>query len=124
MGDIEPTHVDLLISKYANGRSIAEIERENGLTAGALGHHLKPSQRGGAPKFEVLMRFVAALDAPLREVSSAFFADAGAAMDGGEPLPPRAVRLTEQYLGLDPTRRRIADRMIQALVDDQTAETR
>jgi hypothetical protein len=115
-------HVDLLLQKYARGRTIADIERENELTPGALGHHLKPSQRGSAPKLEVLKRFADALSAPMREVSEAFFADAGVAMDGGEPLPAAAKQLLDLYLGLDDTRRRLARKLLQTLADDQDAE--
>lgn len=117
----DPRHVDLLLNKYAPGRTVADIERANKLPPGALGHHLKPSQRGGAPRLEVMTRFADALGAPMWEVSQAFFAEAGVAMDRGEPLPPGAMKLLDTYLGLDDAGRRLAEKLIQVIADDQAA---
>lgn len=73
----EPSNVELLVAKYANGRSVKEIERQNELTAGALANFLKPSRGKGLPQLRVMQRFAAALDASMAEVSTAFVKDAG-----------------------------------------------
>lgn len=69
------SHVDALIERYARGRSIKQIERENNLPEGALSRTLRPSQRGKFPRYETQKRFADALSAPLDEVSEAFGRD-------------------------------------------------
>lgn len=73
----ERSHVELLVARYANGRSVKEIERQNGLAVGSLGNFLRPSRGKGLPQLRVMQRFAAALNAPMSEVSEAFVRDAG-----------------------------------------------
>lgn len=73
----EPSNVELLVAKYANGRSVKEIERQNGLAVGALGNVLRPSRGKTLPQLRVMQRFAEALNAPMSEVSTAFVKDAG-----------------------------------------------
>ncbi|MBM7771207.1 hypothetical protein JOD54_001411 [Actinokineospora baliensis] len=113
------SHVDVLIEKYRHGRSIAKIERDAGLKAGALSAHLKPSARGKSTSVEIIDRFKNALGAPLLEVSQAFFADAGVQLIPGSPLTPQAALLLLAYSRLGDDRQRIALRLVEALAADQ-----
>ena len=89
------SHVDALIARYAQGRSIAELERTNDLPPGALSQSLRPSSRGRFPRFETQKRFADVLDAPLEEVSRAFAADAD-----GSQLPLGASEWERELLAI------------------------
>ena len=120
--DPSPSHVDALIVKYARGRSDKEIERQAGLNQGALGSHLKPSQRGRFPRLQVQQRFATALGAPLREVSNAFAADCHQELLETEPLPPDCQELVDIYLALEPSRRALARHLMRGILDQQRTE--
>ncbi|WP_018686501.1 hypothetical protein [Actinokineospora enzanensis] len=115
------TRVGMLVDKYRRGRSTAEIERLAGMKPGHLAHHLKPSVRfGRSPNLKVIERFAAALGAEMWEVSQAFFADAGVALDG-PVLTPEQQQVVDTYALLTPERRRIAIGLLDALLADQAA---
>lgn len=97
------THIQKLVNRYANGRAIREIERENGLAAGALGNFLKGSRQPTLPQFKVMQRFAQALGAPLAEVSAAFVADAGIP---GIDYSEQEVELIRRWRALDGDDRR------------------
>lgn len=121
--EVQPqSHLDALIVKYARGRAIKEIERQNDLQEGALGSHLKPSQRGRFPRLHVQQRFAAALGAPLKEVSNAFAADSQMGLLQTDPLPPHAKALIDDYLALDDSRRALAAQIVRAILQQQTTE--
>ncbi|WP_121393512.1 hypothetical protein [Actinokineospora cianjurensis] len=122
------SHVEALLRRYRPGKSVAEIEREAGLRPGLLAQHVKPSKLGRGVGVKVLERFRDALGAPLSEVSSAFFADAGVhdpvdQAGAGVPLTPQAMQFGVRYSRLTPSRQRIADGLLGVLEADQaTAE--
>ncbi len=115
------SHIDALIAKYANGRSIKEMERQHGLPEGALGNHLKPSQRGRFPRLPIQERFADALGAPLREVSNAFAADSKVGILEADPLPPHAKRLVDDYVELDDSHQALARTVVRAILEQQRA---
>ena len=103
------THLQRLVKRYANGRTIKQLEREARLKEGALGNYLRPAKRDPGskiPSAEVMIRFAGALDAPLEEVSQAFIQDW--VNESGIPVGPGAAACTaaeadllENYRALD-----------------------
>lgn len=73
--------LDALVARYANGRSVREIERQNGLAEGALSNFFKLDKRGKIPRLHIMERFASALGASITEVSRAFAAESGVGLD-------------------------------------------
>ncbi len=110
--DTDDSPLNELIQRYCRGRSVREIERDNGLREGSLSHFLKPSQRGRWPQLAVLERFAAALGAPLTEVSRAFAAESGVDLD--DDLTATERQLITHFRALDDS--------VQAFVLDLVAK--
>jgi hypothetical protein len=72
------THVQQLVDKYCDGRSVREIERANNIKQGRLNYYVNPAWLESTkriPKPEVFLMFATALGAPPDEVSQAFIKD-------------------------------------------------
>lgn len=115
------THVGTLIRKYANGRSIRQIERDNGLGSGRLSRYANPEWDASEMSLKVMNRFVTALGAPMEEVSAAF------AKDLEIPLEGRKLRRDEEELldayALVPNEyRSVVFRMIKAACEEVAAQ--
>lgn len=87
--DGRETHVGRLIRKYANGRSLREIERQHGLSNYYLARYTRSDWDRRQLNLGVIDRFVTALGAPIEEVTEAF------ALDMELPLKGRALALDE-----------------------------
>lgn len=99
------SEVDALITECRPGMSIRAIERETGLSEGALGHHLKKGQRGKVPALAIMERFARALGTSLERVSKAFAADSYIPV--GVDLPPDEEDLINFYRQLSPAGKRL-----------------
>jgi hypothetical protein len=115
------THVGTLIRKYGNGRSIRQIERDNGLNNGQLSRYANPEWDGNEMSLPILNRFATALGAPMEEVSAAF------AKDVEIPLEGRKLRRDEEELldayALVPNEyRSVVHRMIKAACEEVAAK--
>lgn len=93
------SHVEQLVARYARGRSVREIERDNNLTQGALANFLKPSRGRGLVHIQVMERFANALGVTLKEASQAFVWDAGL---GDDAYTDEEVELVSSYRALNP----------------------
>ena len=95
------THVQLLVEKYCDGRSIREIERANDIKQGRLSYYVNPAWLESTkriPKPEVFVLFATALGAPPDEVSQAFIKDWAERHAGGNP----STELDENAAGAEP----------------------
>lgn len=95
----KPSHVEQLVARYARGRSVREIERDNNLSQGALANFLKPSRGRGLAHISVMERFASALGVTLKEASQAFVRDAGL---GDDAYTDEEVELINSYRALEP----------------------
>lgn len=96
------SHIANLVTRYAKGRSVKEVERAAGLKQGALGYYLKPSsttRKSRVPELAVMERFAAAYGADLDEVSQAFIMDAQLATGGH--YTPDELDLIRRYRQMD-----------------------
>ncbi|ONI87342.1 hypothetical protein ALI22I_23255 [Saccharothrix sp. ALI-22-I] len=115
--------VDALIAKAKPGRSVRQIERDADLREGALGHYLKPAQRGKIPKIKVIERFAAALDVDFEEMADAFAADSYIPGRTG-PDSDDEHELVTLYRSLPATERPLARRLLRTLVQEHTERLR
>lgn len=90
------SHVAALVNRYANGRSVRQIEADNNLSQGSLAHFLSPTHEATTLRLNVLQRFADALNAPLEEVSAAFARDYEIPLPGPH-LEPDELALLDDY---------------------------
>ncbi|MCP3801834.1 hypothetical protein NLX83_21445 [Allokutzneria sp. A3M-2-11 16] len=103
-----------VIRRYVAGRSVAQLEREAGLQAGAIAYYLKPSTRDKYRRTspDLLLKIAEAIGAPLAELSEAALADAGFA--AGESakadvvLTDAEAALVADFRALSPEGQRLA----------------
>lgn len=91
--------LERLLSHYAPGQSRRMIERNAGLTEGAVARWFKASTRPAAIPARTVAQLAASLDAPVSEVLDAFAAALGL------PVEPRSMTLEQ---------RRVVQMMAQA----------
>lgn len=115
--------VDALIANARPGMSVRQIERDAGLKEGALGHYLKPAQRGNIPKIKVIERFATALDVDFEKVADAFAADSYVPGRTG-PDGDDEHELLALYRSLPPVERPLARRLLRSLVQEHTERLR
>jgi hypothetical protein len=99
------SHVERLVRRYAGTTPVKQLERDNGLSEGALSNHISPSKRDGSPRIArvaVMERFAKVLGAPLGEVSQAFVLDAGLTIDAVDVPTPDEADLLDAYRALGP----------------------
>lgn len=104
-------HVAALVEKYGDGRSVRQIETDNGLKSGALSHYVNPNHEATTLRLDVLQRFEKALGAPLEEVSAAFARDYEIPLSGPQ-LEPDELQLLDDYRAVPPEFRAYVRKMV------------
>ncbi|MBP2479125.1 transcriptional regulator with XRE-family HTH domain [Crossiella equi] len=84
--------------QHPNGKPVREIERDRGLTEGALANARKRARAGKVPTLVAMERWAAALGAPLDEVSRAFALECG--VDLAAELSAEEDQLVADYRAL------------------------
>jgi hypothetical protein len=114
-------HVAALVEKYAGGRSVRQIEADNGLKQGSLSHYVNPNHEATTLRLDVLQRFERALGAPLEEVSAAFARDYEIPLSSGPQLEPDEAELLDDYRAIPAASRPFLRKMV-ALARAELAE--
>jgi len=109
--------LDALIARKKPGVSIRQIERDAGLTEGALAHHLKTAQRGAIPRLKTMERFAEAIGADFTEVSKAFAADSFVAPDSSSVLTKDEREVLELYRQLSEAHKGLVRVQLEAAVE-------
>ncbi|SDL00384.1 hypothetical protein SAMN04488074_108219 [Lentzea albidocapillata subsp. violacea] len=112
-GDRE-THIGRLVKKYAGGRSVRSIERDNNLPHDSLSRYVRGKWDHRNLSLDAMERLAAALGASIDEVSEAFALDSEFPLQG-RPLKIEEANLLDFYDKLTPDGRVALLAMAQAL---------
>ncbi|WNV82242.1 hypothetical protein [Umezawaea sp. Da 62-37] len=109
--------LDTLIARKKPGVSIRQIERDAGLPAGSLAHHLKTAQRGAIPRITTMQRFADAIGADFTEVSKAFAADSFVAPDSSSVITKDEREILDLYRQLSEVHKGLVRVQLEAAVE-------
>lgn len=108
------THIGRLVRKYAGGRSIRSIERDNNLPHDSLSRYVRGKWDHRSLNLDVMERLAAALGASIDEVSEAFALDSEFPVHG-RPLKVEEANLLDFYNELTPEGRIVLLAMAKTL---------